>query len=181
MYPRSRLLIPVQLAAAAATLAVAGCGGGRTGEQVVAPQKVTGPGFTFSAPGEREIARTLRSVTVLPTDTASPELEQVTRFPLVKTFRPSLWPGASAELDGIAQRLTASLGGEYGNVPKTVRRGGLRGRSYDIAYEHGGVKLRERLTLLLDRRTEYQLLCRWSAAAGEPTACGLLEKTFRLR
>jgi hypothetical protein len=131
VYPRSRLLIPVQLAAASAALAVAGCGGGGTGEQVAAAQKVTGPGFTFSAPVEREIARTLRSVTVLPAETASPELEQVTRFPLVKTFRPSLWPGASAELDGVAERLTTSLGGEYGNAPKTVRRGGSCGQLRD--------------------------------------------------
>jgi hypothetical protein len=127
------------------------------------------------------ITRTPRSVSVLGEGDASTELESVTRFPLAKPFRPSLWPGASAELDGVAERLTASLGGEYGEAPKTVRRGGLRGRSYEIAYEHDGVDLRQRLTLLLDKRTEYQLLCRWSASAGEPAACRLLETTFRLK
>jgi hypothetical protein len=118
---------------------------------------------------------------VLPASATSAELESVTRFPLVKAFRPSLWPGASAELDSVAERLTASLGGEYGGAPKTVRRGGLRGRLYEIRYERGGVALSQRLTLLLSRRTEYQLLCRFDASAGEPAACGLLERTFRLR
>jgi hypothetical protein len=173
--------MPVQVAALAVTFMAAGCGGGSSDEHVTATQKVAGPGFTFSAPGEREITRTPRSVTVLAKGEASQELESVTRFPLVKVFRPSLWPGASAELDGVAERLTASLGGEYGETPKTVRRGGLRGRLYEIRYEREGVALSQRLTLLLDTRTEYQLLCRWQQAAGEPAACGLLETTFRLR
>jgi hypothetical protein len=120
-------------------------------------------------------------VSVLPEGEASQELASVTRFPLVKAFRPSLWPGASVELDGVAQRLTASLGGEYGEAPKTVRRGGLRGRLYDIRYERKGVALSQRLTLLLSRHTEYQLLCRWEASADEPAACALLETSFRLR
>jgi hypothetical protein len=148
---------------------------------VAVPQPIAGPGFTFSAPGGRAIARTLRSVSVLGEDKASTELESVTRFPLVKAFRPSLWPGASAELDGVVERLATGLGGTYAQSPTTVRRRGLRGRRYEIAYEHDGVKLRERLTLLLDKRLEYQLLCRWEASAGEPAACGLLEQSFRLR
>jgi len=180
VYSRATTLLRLSPAAFAAGLALAGCGGSSS-RQPAATQKVAGPGFTFSAPAGREIARTPRSVSVLPENATSTELESVTRFPLAKAFRPSLWPGASAELDGVAERLTASLGGEYGAAPRTLRRGGLRGRSYEIAYEHGGVALRQRLTLLLDRRTEYQLLCRWPASADAPAACGLLEETFRLR
>jgi hypothetical protein len=84
------------------------------------------------------------------------------------------------ELDGIAERLTASLGGEYTQAPQTVRRAGLRGRRYEIAFEREGEELVQRLTLLLDRRTEYQQLCRWAAADGEPEACRLLERSFGL-
>ncbi len=139
-----------------------------------------GPGFTFEAPSDRELARTPRSITVIAADADSQELESVTRIPLGKVFRPSLWAGARVELDGLAERLTAGLGGEYTKAPQTVRQAGLRGRRYEIAFEREGTELVQRLTLLLGRRTEYQLLCRWVAADGEPPACGLLERSFRL-
>lgn len=142
---------------------------------------MNGPGFSFSAPAGREIARTPRSVSVLPEDEATRELESVTVFALIKPYRPALWPRASAELDDVAARVVSNLGGEYVRDPRTVRRGGLRGRSYELSYERDGAELRQRLTLLLSRRTEYQLLCRWQHAAGEPAACGLLERTFLLR
>ena len=93
--------------------AVTGCGGSASGEVEQTPlQKVGGPGFTFSAPEDREIARTPRSVTVLPAEESSQELESVTVFPLVKPYRPALWPQAAKELDGVAGRLADSLGGE---------------------------------------------------------------------
>ena len=65
----------------------------------------------------------------------------------------------------MAERLAESLGGELEQQPQTVRIGGLRGRQYEIGYEREGVELRQRLTLLLSRRTEYQLLCRWEAGS----------------
>jgi len=167
-------------------VAVGGCGGGGGGgdgsaEPVAATAAVGGLGFTFKAEQGREIARTPRSVSVLPAQVGSPELESVTIFPLIKPFRPALWPKAADELDGVAERLVSSLDGELVAEPQTVRRGGLRGRLYEIRYEREGVELRQRLTLLLSRRTEYQLLCRWAAAAGKPPGCALLETTFRLR
>ena len=61
-----------------------------------------------------------------------------------------------------------------------MRSGGLRGRLYEIGYEREGVELRQRLTLLLSRRTEYQLLCRWEAG-GASSGLALLETSFRLR
>ncbi len=139
---------------------------------------VSGPGFTFKVEQEREIARTPRSVSVLPADSGSQELESVTIFPLVKPFRPALWPRAAKELDGVAGRLAESLGGEL-EQPKTVRIAGLRGRQYEIGYEREGVELRQRLTLLLSRRTEYQLLCRWEAGSVAPEGCAVLETTFK--
>jgi hypothetical protein len=161
--------------------AVTGCGGAASGEVEPTPlQKVGGPGFTFSAPENREIARTPRSVTVLPAEESSQELESVTVFPLVKPYRPALWPQAARELDSVAGRLADSLGGGLDQEPRTVRRGGLRGRLYEIAYEREGVELRQRLTLLLSRRTEYQLLCRWEASTDSPEACEILETTFNV-
>jgi hypothetical protein len=171
--------------AAVAVLVATGCGGGEaSGNDAgvrVRAQTVTGPGFTFSADKERELARTPRSVTVLPADDSSQELESVTIFRLVKPYRPALWPQAAGELDGVAERLATSLGGELAAEPQTVRRAGLRGRLYEIDYAREGVDLRQRLTLLLTRRTEYQLLCRWEVADGEPAGCKLLETTFKLR
>ena len=164
---------------------VAGCGGGEaSGNDAgvrVPVRTVTGPGFTFSVDEEKEIARTPRSVSVLPADDGSQELESVTIFRLVKPYRRALWPRAAEELDGVAERLATSLGGELAAEPQTVRRGGLRGRLYEIDYAREGVDLRQRLTLLLSRRTEYQLLCRWEVAGGEPAGCKLLETTFKLR
>jgi hypothetical protein len=167
--------------AALTAFAVAGCGGSASGKVEPVPlQKVSGPGFTFSAAEDREIERTPRSVSVVPAEEGSQELESVTIFPLIKPYRPALWPQAAEELDGVAERLAKSLGGELQGEPATVRRGGLRGRMYEIAYEREGVELRQRLTLLLSRRTEYQLLCRWEASDDRPDACTDLEVTFRL-
>jgi hypothetical protein len=161
--------------------ALAGCGSETGGSGPVATNTVRGPGFIFSAPEGRELARTPRSVTILPRDRGSQELESVTVFPLVKPYRPALWTKAATELDDVARRLTDSLRGELEHDPETVRRGGLRGRLYEIGYEREGVELRQRLTLLLSRRTEYQLLCRWEAGSSAPEACESLEATFRLR
>ena len=181
MYPWRSGLIFLSLAVAA----LAGCGGGGEAEvgvaAPVAVKTVSGPGFTFDAPEAREIARTPRSVSVLPAEIGSQELESVTIFRLVKPFRPALWPQAAKELDGVAERLADSLGGELEQQPKTVRIAGLRGRQYEIGYEREGIQLRQRLTLLLSRRTEYQLLCRWEAGADMPEACRDLETSFRLR
>jgi hypothetical protein len=161
-----------------------GCGGSASSSaevgEPVALQTVRGPGFTFDAPEAREIARTPRSVSVLPADSGSQELESVTIFRLVKPYRPALWPEASAELDGVAGRLADTLGGELQQQPQTVRVGGLRGRQYEIGYEREGVELRQRLTLLLSRRTEYQLLCRWEAGGDPPEACVGLETSFKV-
>jgi hypothetical protein len=181
VYPGRSRLIPVPLAAVVAAVAV-GCGGNGSASDVAEPvtvKTVSGPGFTFKADQAREIARTPRSVSVLPLESGSQELASVTIFPLVKPYRPALWPRAAAELDGVARRLAESLGGELEQQPKTVRIGGLRGRQYEIGYEHEGVALRQQLTLLLSRRTEYQLLCRWEASTDTPEGCGILETTFK--
>ena len=181
MYPRLPRITHVVLATTLTAAALAGCGGESGQNDSVATRVVSGPGFTFAAPEGLELARTPRSVTVLPAEKGSEELASVTTFPLVKPFRPSLWPRASGELDRVARQLADSLGGELEREPETVRVGGVRGRRYEIAYEREGTDLRQRLALLLTRRTEYQLLCRWAADGETPDACTILERTFRLR
>jgi hypothetical protein len=166
--------------ATALALALAGCGGENGANGSAATRLVSGPGFTFAAPEGLELARTPRSVTVLPADEESQELASVTVFPLVKPYRPALWPQASRELDDVAGKLADSLAGKLEREPETVRIGGLRGRFYEIAYEREGDELRQRLTLLLTRRTEYQLLCRWDAGDDPPQACGALETSFKV-
>jgi hypothetical protein len=180
VYPRLLRVIHVAFVAALAAGTLAGCGGESGVSGPVVSKTVRGPGFTFAAPEGRELARTPRSVSVLPAEAGSQELASVTIFPLVKPFRPALWPQASRELDKVAGQLADTLGGELEQEPETVRLAGLRGRRYEIAYEREGVELRQRLTLLLSRRTEYQLLCRWPADGETPDVCERLETSFRL-
>lgn len=180
MYPRLLRATHAAFATALAAGALAGCGGGSGPTGPVVTRLVTGPGFTFAAPEGLELARTPRSVTVLPADEGSQELASVTVFPLVKPYRPALWAKASQELDKVARELADSLGGELEREPETVRVGGLRGRRYEVAYEREGAQLRQRLTLLLTRRTEYQLLCRWESGDDPPEACDVLESTFKV-
>ena len=175
---RHTLRRAISAATVALAIAVAGCGGS-SNEGASKTQRVTGPGFTFEAPTGRAVKRSQRSVAVLPADQGSAEIESATRFRLVKSFKPSLWPKAIVELDGVAERLATSLGGTV-ESKETISRGGVRGRRYELAYEREGVALRQRLSLLLRKRTEYQLLCRWSEITGEPEACALLERTFAL-
>ena len=170
----------VAFATALVASALAACGGESGSGSPVVTRLVSGPGFTFAAPEGLELARTPRSVTVLPADEASHELASVTIFPLVKPYRPALWPKASQELDKVARQLAVSLGGELERDPATLRLGGLRGRLYEIAYEREDAELRQRLTLLLSRRTEYQLLCRWEAGDDLPQACTALEASFKV-
>jgi hypothetical protein len=157
-------------------VAAAGCGGsGGT----TAMQHVRGTGFIFQAPSGRDVVRGVRSVGLGPPDGKPSELESVTRFPLVKRFRRSLWPKAVVELDGVANQLAKTLGGTI-DSKETVGTAGTRGRRYEITYVHDGDRLRQRISLLLHKRTEYQLLCRWSEADSEPEACVLLEQSFTL-
>lgn len=139
---------------------------------------MSGPGFVFRAPADRAVERTERSVTVRPAVESEPELESVTRFPLLKPFRPSLWPGVVTELDSRTGQLAAGLGGEI-VASEDVRVGGLRARRYELAYEREGEGLRYRITFAFRGREQFQLLCRYAGADAPPEACVLLETTFR--
>ncbi len=125
-------------------------------------------------------------MTVRPDAKETVELTSVTRFPLAKTFKPSLWSKAKVELDGIATRLAIGLVAKQTEPVRTVRLGSIQhpagralmGRRYTMEFDQNGTEVTQRLTLLLDRHTEYQLLCRWRTSDTAPDSCGLLEGTF---
>ncbi len=174
MYPRPPC--PGRIAAAAAALLAAlaaGCGGGG-GREEPPPTLVRGPGFRFLAPAGWETAIGRRRATAR----TGEALVSVTVFPLLRPYRPELWPAVRAELDRVADRLAARLAGRV-EARATVEVAGLPGRQYEISYARDGRRLRQRIAFLLRRRTEYQLLCRWQEAAGPPAACDLLADSFR--
>ena len=106
------------------------------------------------------------------------QLVAVTRFPLAREYRPSLWPDVVPELDRAALAVARRQGGEV-RSPETVTIGGRQARRYEIAYTDGGKPLVERVAFVLREKTEYLLLCRYEAG-GDTRACERLLATFRL-
>ncbi len=133
-----------------------------------------GAGFTFSAPLGWSVSRTGREVR------ASRELAvvSVTRFPLLRAFRPELWEKVVPELDRAAAALAEQQAGRVSDS-ETVTIAGRRARRYDVGYQSEGRQLVERIAFLLKGKTEYLLLCRYERG-GETRACDRLLATFRL-
>jgi hypothetical protein len=165
MNPRKRAALCVGL------LFVAGCGGGSgtTSERVV-----RGFGYRFSAPADWAVVRSGREVRV----SEGISLVSVTRFPLLRAYRPALWDHVVPELDRAAEGLAQQQNGKVGES-RTVTISGRRARSYDIDYHHNGQALVERIAFVLRGKTEYLLLCRYDAG-GDTGACDRLLATFKL-
>jgi hypothetical protein len=157
--------------------AFAGCGGGG-GASESEQRIVRGAGYRFLAPAAWNERRLAREVAVSPQPKAE-ELVSVTVFPLVKPFRPALWSRVVRELDRAADQLARRHTKGRVESAKTVRVGGARAREYELAYTVDGRDLRNRIAFVLRGRTEYYLLCQWSAADDEPEACDLLFESFR--
>jgi hypothetical protein len=162
---------------------LAGCGGGGGGAgtttQAAEGQRVTGQGFTFSAPDSWQVSRQPRTVTIRPGGD-DPTLASVTALTLRSRYTPALYAKVSKELDTVALALAGKLDGKL-LARRAVVTSGIRSRQYDIAYERGGEGLVDRITFVLRGRDEYYVLCRWRADAGEPAACGELLRTFAAR
>jgi len=157
-------------ACALSLLALGGCGGG--GPQAV--KVVQGNGYSFSAPADWSVVRTARSVQV----SKGLQLVSVTRYPLLRRFRPELWGNVVPELDRAASELAQQQNGKVRNA-ETVTIAGRRARRYDIDYTHDGKQLVERLAFVLREKTEYLLLCRYEDG-GSTDACDRLRATFTL-
>jgi hypothetical protein len=162
--PRKRALCAVGV------LTLAGCGGG---SQTV-ERTVHGTGYRFAAPAEWRVVRSGRVVRV----EHGLALVSVTRYALLRSYRPALWGHVVPELDRAAAGLAAQQGGKVGES-STVTISGRRARRYDIDFTRDGRRLVERLAFVLRGKTEYLLLCRYEAG-GDTGACDRLLATFTL-
>ena len=151
-------------------LLAAGCGGGAKAKQ----QTVQGPGYSFAAPADWTVARKGGEAQAA----QGTQLVSVTRFPLVRAFRPGLWSKVLPELDRAADTLAQQ---QHGTVTEraTVTIAGLRARRYEVGYARDGKQFIERIAFVLRRKTEYLLLCRY-ARGGDTRACDGLLATFKL-
>ena len=151
-------------------LLAAGCGGG--GGQ---PERlIGGTGYRFAAPAGWSVQRMEREVQV----SAGLAIVSVTRYPLLRAFRPALWDHVVPELDRAAAGVARQQNGKVGKS-RDVTVSGRRARSYDIDYDRQSRALVERLTFVLRGKTEYLLLCRYERG-GDTRACDRLLATFRL-
>jgi hypothetical protein len=135
---------------------------------------VRGTGYRFSAPASWNVARSGREVRV----SAGVALVSVTRFPLLRAYRPELWVHVVPELDRAADELAQQQNGEDGSS-RTTTIAGRRARTYDIDYLRDDKALVERIGFVLRGKTEYLLLCRYEPG-GDTDACDRLVATFAL-
>jgi hypothetical protein len=151
----------------------AGCGGGGVSDREPAGRLITGRGFEFSAPSKWAPTLAPRAA-VVKQDAVT--LVSVTVLPLVKPYRPGLFPRVVGELDRVARELAGRLQGRV-TERRTIVAASRRVRQYQIT--HG--ELVDRLTFVLRGKQEFLLTCRWRKQDGEPAACPQLASSFRLR
>jgi hypothetical protein len=135
-------------------------------------QTVSGDGFRFEAPADWTVVRKGQSVAAVDGDVNRIE---VLRFTLEKPYRPALFAAAARELDGVAGRLAAQLGGKVSDH-MTSEVAGRKARSYTIDYGPGKT---QEIVFVLEGRNEFQLLCRRDASASNDP-CTQLFGTFAL-
>lgn len=149
---------------------MAGCGG-EGGPKV---QTVRGQGYAFDAPAGWHVTRKGQELQA----SRGTDLLSVTRYTLLRRFRPALWQKVVPELDRAADGVASQQHGRVGDR-RTTTIAGLQARSYDIAYELEGQALVERIAFVLKGKAEYLLLCRYERG-GDTRACAGLDATFRL-
>ena len=133
-----------------------------------------GTGYRFSAPGNWTVKRARRAVQA----SEGIELVSVTRYELLRSYRPALWEHVVPELDRAAEGVAEQQKGRVASS-RTITVAGRRARTYDIAYSRDGNNLVERITFVLRGKTEYYLLCRYEGG-GVSGACDRLVVTFTL-
>jgi hypothetical protein len=151
-------------------LVAAGCGSSAAPKGHV----VQGTGFTFLAPAGWTVSRQGREIQVA----QGMRLISVTRFPLLRPFRPGLWGKVVPELDRAAAAVARQQQGSVSG-PRTVTIAGQRARRYDVGYTHDGRQLVERIAFVLRGKSEYLLLCRYESG-GDTEACDGLLTSFKL-
>jgi hypothetical protein len=151
-------------------LVVSGCGSTAAQKGYV----VRGTGFTFVAPADWGVSRKDTAVQAA----QGTQLISVTRFPLLRRFKPALWDEVVPELDRAAAAVAKQQQGTVSD-PRTVTVAGQKARRYDVAYTGEGKQLVERIAFVLRGKTEYLLLCRYELG-GSTEACDGLLTSFRL-
>ncbi len=152
---------------------VAACGGGGGGTKAPAVRAIRGKHFVFAAPGDWQVTRTPRGISVAPAKQGD-DLVSVSTYPTVKPYRPSLFTRAIPEIDRAAAQYAKELGGSVASSA-TVTVAGGRARQYVVDYG----KLRERISFVFRGKTEYFLVCQWRSSSKEPDACAQLTASFR--
>ncbi len=131
-----------------------------------------GAGFSFQAPATWTVAGKGDSVAA---SSGPVDLLQARRFALEKAYRPALFVAASKELDRDASELAAQKQGHVADrVTKQIA--GRKTRYYRIVYGSGRT---EEIAFVLDRRNEFQLLCRRSSTSSDAD-CARLFTSFAL-
>jgi hypothetical protein len=151
-------------------LVVSGCGGAAAQKGYI----VRGTGFTFVAPADWGVSRKGHEVQAA----QGTLLISVTRFPLLRRFRPGLWDKVVPELDRAAAAVASQQQGTVSD-PRNVTIAGQKARRYDVAYAREGKQLVERFAFVLRGKSEYLLLCRYERG-GDTEACDRLLTSFRL-
>ena len=151
----------------AATI-LAGCGGSG-GEKPA--QRVSGPGFSFSAPGGWSVDRSGTRASA----SSGSELVQVAKFRLLRPYSAPLFEKVAKELEvrmaAVAKQTSGKLAGS-----SVVKADGVRSHSYRVATDDRV----DEYTFVLQGMREYQLLCRRSASHDDRN-CRLLLSSFRIR
>src|SRR5439155_9962498 len=106
------------------------------------------------------------------------QLISVTRFPLLRAFRSTLWGKVVPELDRAATTIARQQRGTVSDT-RTVTLAGRKARRYDVAYAGEGKQLVERIAFVLRGKSEYLLLCRYERG-GDTEACDRLLTSFKL-
>ena len=132
--------------------------------------RVTGPGFSFSAPAGWAVHRVGNRTSAV----HGPELVQVATFPLQRPYSNRLFRRVEPELAVRMQAVARETGGRL-SPGRTVRVAGVRSHSYRVA----GSEHVDEYTFLLRGRREFQLLCRRRASSSDEV-CRRLVSTFRL-
>jgi hypothetical protein len=151
-------------------LVVSGCGSTAAQKGYV----IRGTGFTFEAPAQWGVSRKGAEVQAA----QGTQLISVTRFPLLRRFKPALWDRVVPELDRAAAGVATQQQGTVSD-PRTITVAGQKARRYDVAYAAEGKQLVERIAFVLRGKTEYLLLCRYERG-GSTDACDGLLTSFRL-
>jgi hypothetical protein len=154
-----------------AAVVLASCGG-QPGQRTV-----TGAGYSFRAPAGWEVVRSARGVRASEGGDGAAVIG-VSRFPLLRAYRPALWSKVVRELDGASSAIARDQHGSVTDA-RDVRISGERARRYTLTYDVRGKKLVEELVFVLRAKTEYLLLCRYEQG-GSLDACDTLMSSFRL-